>query len=161
MMVAYITSLASVEQKEDLVSVGLCALSQFPHIHDTLTDLTQVHPERPSQHWQPRRSIATIQFCRYSNKTWGNASTQLAHFWGLSAVPTPIFMPEISRQTSSHISLSSRHVFGSSSWPVRVARLNMSAYHSCRSMCTLAPLQRAIGRQSGKIQSIPLLQQQA
>lgn len=70
-MVAYITSLASVEQKEDLVSVGLCALSQFPHIHDTLTDLTQVHPERPSQHWQPRRSIATIQFCRVLKQDLG------------------------------------------------------------------------------------------
>jgi len=46
-MVADITSLASVEQKEDLVSVGLCALSQSPHIHDTLAELTRVHPERP------------------------------------------------------------------------------------------------------------------
>ena len=47
MMVADITSLASVEQKEDLVSVGLCALSQSPHIHDTLAELTRVHSERP------------------------------------------------------------------------------------------------------------------
>ena len=157
MMVADITSLAIAEQKEDLVSEGLCPLSQIPSILEGLAESPQ-SIRRGCEHSHPRRSLNMIQFYRCSNHTWGKCSQPVG----------PVLRPQCRAntyiherldhdcQTSSLVSFSIRHVFGSSSWPVQVAKPNMTSYHGCRSRC--APLHWAIGRHS-KTQS--LLQQQA
>ena len=145
-MVAGTTSLATAEQKEDLVSKGLWHLSQIPSILEGLAESPQ-SILRGCEHSHPRRSINLIQAYRCSPpllRPQCRANTYIHERLDHDC------------QTSSHMSFSIRHVFGSSSWPVQVAKLNMTSYHGCRSRC--APLHWAIGRHS-KMQS--LLQQQA
>ncbi len=94
-MVADITSLAAVEQKEDLVTVGLCALSQVPHIHETLAESTQKASLGPLS-TQIQEGLSTqANFAGAQTTPGESAFNQLAHFWGLSAVATPTFMPDL------------------------------------------------------------------
>ncbi len=99
-MVSDITSLATVEQKGVLLSVGSLfapCLKFHPYLRALLSLLRitqKASLEAVSTHIQEGLSTQP-SFIGAQTTPRGSAFNQLAQFWGLSAVPIPTFMPDL------------------------------------------------------------------